>query len=85
MKTLENYKNENEAGEWIEDVYSTTVGELEEFGHGWDFLGKYDSEDEIKIKITNSNGRLEATWMDNFDSSVLDIETAIETINGLNL
>ena len=85
MKTYEDYKNKNEAGEWIEDVFSTTVGELEKFGHGWNFQNKYNKEYEIKIKITNANERLEACWMDDFDSNYLDIEIAIETINSMNL
>lgn len=84
MKTLQDYQEQHEAGEYIEDLFTTTVGELENFEHGWDFQG-WEDDYAIKINITNRSGKLEAFWMDDFDSSVLDIDVAIETINELDL
>lgn len=85
MKTYNDYKNENEAGEYIEDLFVTSVAKLEEFGHGWDFQGKYYPDEKIKIMITNRKGKLEAWWMDDFDSSPLDLDIALETVKGMQL
>ena len=80
---IASYEERHSLEEYIEDVYTTTAGDLKKLEH-WDFSG-YDDDDEIKIFITNMDGKLTSTWADSFDRQDLNIEEAVKAIYILEL